>query len=99
MQIALIFDQREFVETQDEIKKVYTTTFLLDFHVHPLRSRNPSPGDVYNLYLPTAKRLTAVNPLGLIIYGPGEYSYYDDNGLLPNDTKLDECVKVRPPQK
>jgi YD repeat-containing protein len=92
-------EPREFRETQDEITKVYTTTFVLQFHVHPLRSRNPSPGDVYNGYLPAAKRLTAVNPLGLIIYGPGEYSYYDDNGQLPDDKRLDECVKVRPPQK
>jgi YD repeat-containing protein len=87
-------EPKEFDEKQDELMKNYTVTFALDFHVHPKRSHDPSPGDVYNLYLPVAKRLRAIHPLGLIIYGPGEYSYYDEDGKLADDKKLDECVKV-----
>lgn len=72
-------------------------TFVLEFHTHPSEDPHPSDtnGDAGNIFMPS-KVIHSVRAVGIVIYGLGKCTLYDQDGEIPDAAaKPSECVKVR----
>ena len=63
---------------------------IMVIHTHP--NKNPEPSSIW-ADMENINHLGIRGAIGLIIYGPGKYSFYDGDGsIAAGSGKLDDCL-------
>jgi RHS repeat-associated protein len=71
--------------------------FMGMFHTHPGMTPSSSQGDAYNINYKSQRDGAGRDRVGIIIYGPGKYSFYDGGGPLyryddATHPRLNDCL-------